>query len=170
MAGSPRFGEVLRTDLLARYPDAARWGPLRVAAAFLVDPSLRAVLTIRLALRSGDRMLFICRAWTVARLRSEVFRCEIGPGLQLPHPFGVVIAPGTFLGRNVTLHHSVTLGYARAPRPQERLPTPSVEDGVEIHPGSVVVGDITIGPGACIGPGSVVSRDVAPGAVVTAAG
>lgn len=161
---------VLREDLLARYPEATHWNGWRTAVRFLSDPSLQAVLTLRLVLRSRGRLLFLWRTWTIAKYRIDVFRCEIGPGLHLPHPFGVILARGTKLGSNVTIYHGVTIGFARAPRPGQRLPSPEVGDRVVIGPGSLVAGPICIGSDSRLAPRAFVDRDVPPGSVVEAAG
>lgn len=98
----------------------------------------------------------------------EIYHAEIGAGLRLPHPFNIILARGTRLGRDVTLFHNVTIGYARAPRPGERLPSPEIGDGVVVGPGCVVAGDIRIGDGARLAPGAYVTRDVPAGVVVEA--
>jgi serine O-acetyltransferase len=126
------------------------------------------VLTLRLVLRTPGRYLFLWRTWTIAKYRIEIFRLEVGPGLHLPHPFMIVIADGTKLGSDVTIQSNVTIGFARAPRPGQVLPCPTVGDRVVIGAGSIVVGPITIGSDARLEPGALVTHDVAPGSVVKA--
>ncbi|MBN9613325.1 MAG: serine acetyltransferase, partial [Actinobacteria bacterium] len=86
---------------------------------------------------------------------------RIGPGLRLRHAFGVVVNPATVIGANVMLRHGVTLGNRRYADD-----CPVIGDDVEIGVGATVIGAITVGRGARIGPGAVVLRDVPPHAVV----
>lgn len=86
---------------------------------------------------------------------------QIGPGLKLPHPSGVVIGAGARLGANVTVYQHVTLG--RSLR-EERYP--DVGDGAVLYPNAVIVGGIVIGQRAIVGAGAVVTADVPDDAVV----
>jgi serine O-acetyltransferase len=165
---APSLRALLRADLLARYPGARSWSPWRIALRFLSDPSLQAVLTVRLVHRSPGRLLFLWRTWNIARYRMEIFRFEAGPGLQLPDPLDILVGPGTKLGSDVTIHRNVNIGFDRAPSPGQRLPCPTIGDRVVIGAGSIVVGPVTIGSDARLEPGAFVTRDVAPGSVVKA--
>ena len=86
-------------------------------------------------------------------------RC--GPGLRLRHGVGVVVNPGSVIGANVMIRHGVTLGNRRSSDD-----CPRIEDDVEIGVGAVIIGDITVGKGARIGPNVVVVKDVPAGAVL----
>ncbi|WP_298040057.1 serine acetyltransferase [uncultured Microbacterium sp.] len=86
---------------------------------------------------------------------------EVGPGLRLRHGFGVVVNPATRIGANVMLRQGVTLGNRIA-----STDCPTIEDDVEIGVGAVIIGAVTIGRGARIGPNAVVFRDVPAGATV----
>ncbi|MDI6945001.1 serine acetyltransferase [Microbacterium barkeri] len=86
---------------------------------------------------------------------------RIEPGLRLRHGIGVVVNPATVIGRNVMLRHGVTLGNRRTPHD-----CPVIEDDVELGVGAVVIGAITVGRGARIGPYAVVVKDVPTGGVV----
>ena len=94
------------------------------------------------------------------KIQSHSFICE-----------GVTIEDEVFVGHNVSFINDL---YPRATadggRPQtERdwrvIPT-LVKRGAAIGTGAVLLGGITIGEGAVVGAGSVVTRDVAAGAVV----
>lgn len=89
-------------------------------------------------------------------------RCRIGPGLHLGHPYTIIIGPTT-IGANCSLTHNVTIGMGLS---AERRGIPTLGDNVWIGPNAVLTGPIHIGDGATIGAGSVVSRDVPPGALV----
>jgi putative colanic acid biosynthesis acetyltransferase WcaB len=86
---------------------------------------------------------------------------QVGPGLRLRHGVGVVINPASRIGTNVMIRQGVTLGNRR------RIDDcPTIEDDVEIGVGAVIIGPISVGRGARIGPNAVVFRDVPAGAVV----
>ncbi len=91
----------------------------------------------------------------------------IGPGLYVdPHPGGVVVHREAGLGKNCNLHHGVTIGRKhRGPR----AGAPQVGNNVWIGPGAKLVGAITVGNDAVIGPNCVVAEDVAPAAVLAVA-
>lgn len=86
---------------------------------------------------------------------------EIGPGLRLRHGVGIVVNPASRIGANAMLRQGVTLGNRK-----ESGDCPTIEDDVEIGVGAVIVGSVTIGRGARIGPNAVVYRDVPAGATV----
>lgn len=136
----------------------------------LINPSLHAVLLVRLC-ESGPRpMFFIWRNVLVAKHAMDIGQhCVIGPGLNLPHPFGVVLGDRVRLGRNVMLYHHVTLGTSRAPRvgDDERIyRVPSLGDDVVVHSGAVIAGGVVVGDGATIGANVFVDEDVPAGTVV----
>lgn len=86
---------------------------------------------------------------------------EVGAGLRLRHGVGIVVNPATRIGRGVMIRQHVTLGNRRS-----TADCPVIEDDVEIGAGAVIIGAVTVGRGARIGPNAVVVRDVPPGAVV----
>jgi serine O-acetyltransferase len=87
----------------------------------------------------------------------------IGEGLYIGHFGGVVISPYAKLGANVNIAQGVTIG-STSTGPRKGAPT--IEDRVWIGANAVLVGDITIGREALIGPGAYVFFDVPSGAVV----
>lgn len=87
---------------------------------------------------------------------------SVGPGLRLRHGVGVVVNPASRIGARVMIRQGVTLGNRK--RPDD---CPIIEDDVEIGVGAVIIGAITVGSGARIGPNAVVFKDVPAGAVVT---
>lgn len=86
---------------------------------------------------------------------------EVGPGLRLRHGVGVVVNPASRIGADVMIRQHVTLGNRRT-----RDDCPVIEDHVEIGAGAVIIGAITVGRGARIGPNAVVVKDVPAGGVV----
>ncbi|NWJ45880.1 MAG: serine acetyltransferase [Chloroflexi bacterium] len=82
---------------------------------------------------------------------------EIGPGLYVPHPVGIVIMARQ-LGSNVTLINSITIGM------RNTFEFPLIGDNVFIGAGARVLGGISIGNNAQIGANAVVVKDVPAGA------
>ena len=94
------------------------------------------------------------------KISSHTFICE-----------GVSIADCVFVGHNVTFINDM---YPRAVRPDGSLQTDEdweclpikVESGASIGSSATILGGVTIGANAIVGAGSVVTRDVAPNAIV----
>src|SRR5690606_34258072 len=86
---------------------------------------------------------------------------EVAAGLRLRHGVGVVVNPASRIGARVMIRQGVTLGNRKT-----ATDCPVIEDDVEIGVGAVIIGDVTIGRGARIGPNAVVFRDVPAGATV----
>ncbi len=98
------------------------------------------------------------RFWSVMAATDIPLTVQLGGGLLLPHPVGVVIHPSAVIGTNCLLFQNVTIGY----RPGGY---PVLEDGVDVGAGAVILGGVRIGSGARIGANAVVLRDVPAGAV-----
>ena len=81
--------------------------------------------------------------------------CNLGGGLLLPHPNGVVIAPGAALGPNCLLFQQVTIG-------SDGRGVPTLEGHVDVGAGAKLLGPIRIGEHAKIGANAVVVTDVPP--------
>ena len=88
---------------------------------------------------------------------------RIGGGFFIDHGMGVVIGETTVIGEDVLIYHNVTLG-GTSLKKKKRHPT--IGNGVIISPGAKVLGDITVGDHAKIGPNAVVRSDVESGATV----
>ena len=99
--------------------------------------------------------------WRVLEGVSIPHDADIGPGLRLPHPRNVLIAPGAKLGRDCSVYHDVTLGRGG------RKGVPRLGDRVMLFPGARVLGGIEIGDDARIGANAVVQQNVPPGASVS---
>ena len=114
------------------------------------------------------------RGWlTTARFVSQFGRfmtgieihpgAEIGRRLFIDHGMGVVIGETAEIGDDVTLYQGVTLGGVSLD-PGKRHPT--LEDGVIVGSGALVLGPFTVGKGARIGSNAVVLKEVPPGATM----
>lgn len=154
-----------RADLLANTGNS---GVGAAAVAMITDPGFTVITWWRAAkwLRFSTRWGFPI-AWLIVRslARRGCFislLAEIGPGLTLPHPTGIVIGEGAQVGGSVTLYHNVTLGRHTWNEPG----CPRIGDGAVIYTGAVIIGPIKIGEGATVAANSVVNRDVLPKTVV----
>ncbi|MDQ3700700.1 MAG: serine O-acetyltransferase [Chloroflexota bacterium] len=158
--------QTLRDDLLAVFDrDPAARNIVEVVLAY---PGLHAIWLHRLAHRMHGagipifpRLLSHFNRWITG---IEIHPgATIGRGFFIDHGMGVVIGETAEIGDNVTLYQGVTLGIyhaqaARRLRGTKRHPT--LGDGVIAGVGAKILGAITIGRGAIIAPGAVVTRDV----------
>ena len=164
--------DTIRTHLIedvrtALAKDPAAKSALEVA---LLYPGVHAVWLYRIAhtLWNADHR-FAARA--LSEFASFLTGVEIHPAatigkrLFVDHGDGVVIGETAEIGDDVLIYHGVTLG-GKSMRREKRHPT--VEDCVTIGANATLLGDITIGEGATVGAGAVVSQDVP--ADVTVAG
>jgi serine acetyltransferase len=135
----------------------------RAPSRFASNPSLHAVFMIRRALEASPRAFGIWRQALLAKHSIDLEPgCEIGPGLLLPHPFGLMLAAGTRIGSDVTLYHNTTYGEAG----EETGNAPVLGDGVIVHTNSVVAAGAVLGRGAIVGANSHVTGEVPDRAVV----
>jgi serine O-acetyltransferase len=100
------------------------------------------------------------RFWSVVTGADIPLTCQIGGGLLIPHPNGIVIHPGAKIGVNCLLFQQVTLGT------REQRGPPTVAGHVDIGAGAKILGPIRIGAHARIGANAVVTRDVESAAVI----
>lgn len=135
----------------------------------LWDPGRRLLGAIRGYQAARDRsgpFWALLRRWRVLEhaFWSVVTQCEIpleteiGGGLLLTHPNGIVIHPKVRIGPNCLIFHQVTIG-------TQDGQFPVIEGHVDIGAGAKVIGGITVGRHAVIGVNAVVLRDVPPGGV-----
>jgi len=89
---------------------------------------------------------------------------QIGGGLLLPHPNGVVIHPEAKIGVNCLIHQQVTIGT----KEDGREGVPVIDGNVKIYSGAKVLGPIHLGAHATIGANTVVLADVPENATVVA--
>ena len=99
------------------------------------------------------------RFWSAVTGADVPLNAQIGGGLLIPHPNGIVIHPGAVIGPNCLLFQQVTIGAT------ERG-VPRLGGHVDIGAGAKVIGPITIGDHVQVGANAVVTRDVPAGSVV----
>jgi len=155
-------------DLLAhRVTDARPW---RIPWLLLSRPGLLAQFLLRLqqALHrrpAGRRGAQLVRGLNHALTGADFAPgCEVGPGLRMEHPNGIVVGTGAVVGRDAFLCQRVTLGERLG---DGRPPAyPVLGDDVFVGTGATVLGGVTVGPGARIGAAAVVLDDVPASATV----
>jgi len=135
---------------------------------FLCYPGLHAIWLHRIAHALYQRKWF-----TTARLISHFNRwltgIEIHPGanigrrLFIDHGMGVVIGETSEIGEDCLIYKGVVLGGTTLEKKKRH---PTLGNRVIIGSNSTVLGAISIGDGARIGSGSVVVKQVPPGATV----
>lgn len=101
------------------------------------------------------------RFWSVVTGAEIPLTCQIGGGLLIPHPNGIVIHPDVIIGVNCLIFHQVTLGS------RGRGGVPEIAGHVDIGAGAKVLGPVKIGARARIGANAVVIADIEPCGVAT---
>lgn len=101
------------------------------------------------------------RFWSVVTGAEIPLTCQIGGGLLVPHPNGIVIHPDAQIGVNCLIFHQVTLGS------RGRGGVPEIAGHVDIGAGAKILGPVRIGAHARIGANAVVLADVAAHGVAT---
>jgi serine O-acetyltransferase len=155
--GSPLLTEI-RRDFRANHKQFT-WS--RFLFHLLWPGRFNALIWIRIFLWLQDRRM---PTFAVALLLRSRYQVElnkpvsIGSELYLPHPFGIVIAADVRIGNRCCIYGLVRF-----------LHTPSgsavIEDDVFLSDGAKLVGGVTVGKGALIGAGAVVTKNVPPGVV-----
>lgn len=85
---------------------------------------------------------------------------RIGRRFFIDHGMGVVIGETAEIGDDVTLYHGVTLGGTSWNKGKRH---PTLENGVVVGAGAMVLGPIVIGAGAKVGSNAVVTKPVPSG-------
>lgn len=149
------------TGISAGEPDWSR----EFKTAFSWSPSRSLLASIRTYQRSQDsssvfarpvRLLSILRHkfWGVVAGAEIPLDAQIGGGLLIPHPNGVVIHPNARIGPNCLIFQQVTIGTL------DGIAAPEIGGHVDIGAGAKILGAVHIGNHARIGANAVVLRDV----------
>ncbi|MBQ2263749.1 MAG: serine acetyltransferase [Loktanella sp.] len=95
-------------------------------------------------------------------------KASLGDNLRFPHPTSIVIGEGVYIGSDVTIYQSVTLG-GRVIGDRKKGNYPTIGDGTVIFAGAVIVGKVNIGKNCVIGANSVVISDLPDNSVAVGA-
>ncbi len=96
--------------------------------------------------------------WSVVAGADIPLNGDLGGGLLIPHPNGIVIHPKAIVGVNCLIHQQVTIGIGGRPG------LPRIGGHVDIGAGAKILGGVVVGDHARIGANAVVTRDVPVGA------
>jgi serine O-acetyltransferase len=148
------------SDISADIPDWTR----ETKPAFAWDPSRSLLASLRDYQRhksknsvAGKLLSQVAvlrhRLWTVVTGADIPLNTQIGGGLLLPHPNGVVIHPDARIGPNCLVFQQVTIGSRNGG-------VPRVGGHVDFGAGAKVLGAISVGSHAVVGANAVVLADV----------
>lgn len=150
---------------------------LDVLAVAMRSPSVGNIMTATLfhrgfhalvCYRAGHRLWEAGRTGLAYYMQSTVSRkfsadihpaARIGEGTYLNVGGGVVIGETAVVGRDTSILQGVTLGGTGKENGDRH---PKVGNGVILHPGATVLGNISVGDGAVITPKSIVTKPVPP--------
>ncbi len=149
----------------ATVPDWSRERP-----RMFYDPSRRLLRSIRryqwwcgrtgalglVAVIAKRRWVLSHRFWSAVSAADIPLTSQIGGGLLLPHPSGVVIHPEAVIGPNCLLGAHVVIGVGKVPG------LPELMGHVDVHAGGCVLGGVRVGPHSQVGANAVVLKDVPP--------
>ncbi len=93
------------------------------------------------------------RFWSIVTGADIPLNSEIGGGLMIPHPNGIVIHPHASIGCNCLLFQQVTIGATDKGIPR-------LGGHVDVGAGAKIIGPVVIGDHARIGANAVVLDDV----------
>ncbi|MFP4006602.1 MAG: serine acetyltransferase [Spirulinaceae cyanobacterium] len=93
------------------------------------------------------------RFWSVVAAADIPINCNLGGGLKLPHPNGIVIHPDAVIGYNCIIFQQVTI-----------IAGVKIGSDVAICAGAKIIRRVKIGDRAIIGANAVVRTDVPAGA------
>jgi serine O-acetyltransferase len=150
----------MENNISAETPD---WS--REACRCFWDPSRRLLRSIRAyqkRKKRNDPLRLLSRYWALQHRFWSVItgadiplNCDIGGGLLLTHPNGVVICPEAVIGPNCLIFQQVTVGLGGS-----KPGAPVLGGHVDIGAGARILGGVKIGDHALIGANAVVLQDV----------
>jgi len=113
---------------------------------------------------------YLYPAWFLSRLNvaltgAEIeFNAQIGPGMFIAHPVGIVIGRGTVIGSDVTLFQGISFG-VKSWHPDSITKFPKVGDNCFFFANSLIIGDVIIGDDCIVAAQAVVTRDMPGGSL-----
>ena len=149
-------------EVSADIPDWSREIPVK-----FWDPGRRLLRTIRkyqaLSVKSNNFVYRIIKKywvieyifWSVITGAEIDLSCQIGGGLLIPHPNGIVIHPNAIIGPNCLIFQQVTIGTIG-----REGATPKIGGHVDIGAGAKILGPIFIANHSRVGANAVVTKNV----------
>lgn len=90
------------------------------------------------------------------------YSAKVGRRVKIEHQGGIVIHGDSTIGDACTIRQGVTLGMKNT---DKAFDAPTLERGVDVGAGAVILGAVRVGEGAQIGANAVVVKDIEAGAV-----
>lgn len=120
--------------------------------------SARAILFLRkMQFYSGFRSAWYRRKLAITYGIFVHRETQIGLGLKLPHPDGIIIGKGVHIGDNVTIFQQVTIGSAHT-GDWENGVQPVLGSNVTLFAGAKILGDIKVADGTTVGANAVLNK------------
>lgn len=152
---------LVREDYWANSSDWTRPGLRALATHRLGHWLLRAPRAARLLLGPLYRRLFV-KARNVYGIEIPA-EAVIGHRVRFAHQHGITVHPESVIGDDCLIRQHVTLGAVN----RDRIAGgPVLGDRVELSPGVVIVGRVTVGSDTRIGPNCVVMTNIPAGSTV----
>jgi serine O-acetyltransferase len=158
--------ELISTDYKAKYSEIR---VLRFIVNYILDTAIFAIVNYRLAcyLQSVG-LARVARFITILTERIAYIHisqdARIGPGLCVPHGFGIIIGGNTVLGSHCTIQQGVTIGGNFWKEKEDSDGSvqeyPIIGDYVHLGSGCVVAGPINVGNSVIIGANTTVTSDI----------
>lgn len=142
---------------------------LRAIREAITNEAFHAVLLFRFASFFYTKKMKLFSLYYVYRLKRRygstmAYTANIGGGLRLPHPYGLVIGGHVKIGIMTSIGQHVTLG-GNFGRSKNNRTVPELGSWVFICAGAVVAGPVVVGDDVIVGANAVVSRNVPPHAI-----
>lgn len=124
---------------------------------YLLTPHLQFALTVRAAQCGPGWVARIMGYIQIVVFSSEMFTFHHPPGIKLgaaiefPHPYGVMMGPGTVIGSRVSIYHHTMIGTNRRWYPGDEVYAPTIGDDCVIGGCSRVLGPYKLGQGVVTG-------------------
>ena len=150
--------DILKEDIRRNLQDYEPLSGTKRLLLILTHNSIHAVILIRFQFWCARHRLPTIFA---AKLLFYLFKIEIskkatiGPGLRLPHPMGIIIAPNVCIGSDCDLYADIRLVLAHGSKQG-----PAIGNHVFLGDGAKVVGNVTVGDHAIIGVSTVVTKNI----------
>jgi len=144
---------------------------LRILFRAFKYAGFRAVFFYRLGRWCRDKRFRLMAAF-VERLMFHRCHCwistfaKIGPGLVIPHCYGITIGPDSVLGKNCYLLQHITIGDNHGKVGKDGSKVPVIGDNVEICAGAAVLGPISVGSNSIVGANATLTTSVPENSVV----
>ena len=172
---SPEVWSALKADFRANANDlsesAGAAATLRALGRNLPTVRFTAVALFRLAQGTGRHIGLV--GSLMKQLNHVVTGCDIayqaqiGPGLVLYHPTGVVIGPDCRVGRNARIMQGATIGSDAVAGRESGSPV--IGEDVFVGPGAAIFGAVELGDRVQVGANSVVMSSFGSDVVVAGA-